>query len=405
MNFDVRRLKQSVKNLQPNLVSLAQKLIQTPSLPGYEADIARLIQVEMKNLGYDDVAVDGYGNIIGRIKGGKGASIMLNGHMDHVDIGDESKWPYPPFSGQIVKGELWGRGAVDMKGAVACMLYAPVVIKQMEILPPGDVYVVNPVMEEAGGVGTSRLVQEFKTDLAVVGEPSSNTLRRGHRGRVEVWVSVAGKSIHASIPQQGVNPHYTIACFIQKLQSLNMATDKLFGASSVAPTLYVSDQSSPNVTPGHIRLTLDWRNIPSETPEQVLQKIKALLQQCLINDAGGEVALATRSFTTYTGVTLEQSAVFPSFALAADDPFVLNAQQTLSLALQRDVPVDIWPFATDGGHLMVAGIPTVGFGPGDETLAHTNQERVLLTDLGDALAGYTALALTDWRGAGERVGK
>ncbi|OQY34327.1 MAG: hypothetical protein B6243_05640 [Anaerolineaceae bacterium 4572_5.2] len=397
MNFDVKRLKQSVKNLQPNLVSLAQKLIQTPSLPGYEADIAQLIQLEMQNLGYDDVIVDDYGNIIGRIKGGKGASIMFNGHMDHVDIGDESKWPYPPFRGQIVKGELWGRGAVDMKGALACMLYTPAVIKQMGMLPPGDVYVVNPVMEEAGGIGTSRLVQKFKTDLAVVGEPSGNTLRRGHRGRVEMWVSVAGKSIHASIPQQGVNPHYNIACIIQKLQSLDMPTDKLFGASNVAPTLYQSDQSSPNVTPGHIRLTLDWRNIPSETPEQILQKVETLLQQCLGNGASAKVALATRPFTTYTGVTLEHSAVFPSFVLEADDPFALNAQQALSLALQRDVPVDIWPFATDGGHLMAAGIPTVGFGPGDETLAHTNQERVLLTDLRDALVGYTALALTDWR--------
>jgi putative selenium metabolism hydrolase len=396
MNLHLNNLKKVTHQLEPALINFAQKLVQIPSLPGHEAVIAKVIQKEMKRLGYDEVAVDDCGNVIGYIKGQDGPTIMFNGHMDHVDPGDEASWPYPPFSGQIFDGALWGRGSVDMKGPLAGMIYMPAVIKSTNLIPPGDIYVVASVMEELGGLGSSYLVTRLKTDLAVIGEPSGNTLRRGHRGRVEMWITIAGKSTHASIPHQGVNPHYTIANFLSKLQGLDMVKDETFGPSSVAPTLYHSDQNSPNVTPGQIRLTLDWRNIPSEPPEEILQKVDKLLQQSLLEGVKGSVTLATRPFTTYTGITIEHSAVFPSFVLEPTDPLLIQARQTLTQALEREVPLDIWRFATDGGHLMANGIPTIGFGPGDETLAHTNQEHLEIQALNEAFLGYTALALTEW---------
>ena len=386
-------LRQAAQSLQPDLHAFAQKLLQTPSLPGQETAIARLVQAKMQRLGYHDVSTDRYGNVIGLFRGGDGPTVMLNGHLDHVDPGDEAGWPHPPFGGRIADGVLWGRGAVDMKGPLACMLYAPHLLRRLNLSPPGDVYVAAVVMEEAGGIGTSRLVEHLHTDWAIVGEPSRNTLRRGHRGRGELWVTVRGKSVHASVPHLGVNPHYALADFLRRLPTLSFPAEAPFGASSVAPTLYRTDQRSPNVTPGQIRLTLDWRNIPAETPEEVVQKVNALLQACLIEGTAGSVELATRAFTTYTGLTLEQPAIFPSFVLPADHPRLTAARRALSRALGRDVPVDIWPFATDGGHLMAAGIPTIGFGPGDERLAHTNREHIPLSALTEALIGYAALIL------------
>ena len=271
--------------------------------------------------------------------------------------------PYPPFSAQIVDGELWGRASVDMKGPVACMMHAPALLKAADLQPRGDIYVTAAVMEEVGGVGSRYLATHLQTDLAIVTEPSSNTLRLGHRGRVEMVVTITGKSIHASIPHQGINPHFTAAQFLSKLQSLTMPTNDLFGKSSVAPTLYLSDQVSPNVTPGELKLTLDWRNIPSETPEEIVEKVDALLQSCLIDSTQGMVKLADQALTTYTGVTEIASAIFPSFATEKDGPLATTAQNTLSQLWQRNVPLDIWRFATDGGHLMAAGIPTIGFAP------------------------------------------
>ncbi len=390
------RIERTVQQYQSDLISFTQKLIQTPSLPGEEEKIAMLVQAEMHRLGYDEVSTDSFGSVIGLMKGGNAPSLMLNGHLDHVATGDPAEWTHPPHSGTLVNGAIWGRGAVDIKGPLACMLYAPAIIKKMGITPPGNIFLAAPVMEEAGGVGTTHLATHLRTDLAIVGEPSHNVLRRGHRGRVELWVTFRGKSIHASMPHLGINPYFSLAEFLRHLGDIPLAKDTTFGGSNVAPTLIQTDQTSPNVTPGEIRLTLDWRNTPTESPTEIVEKVQSALNRSLRDGATGSVTLATRPFTTYTGVTVEQSAVFPSFELPANSPLVQQAQRTLSETLGAEMPVEVWQFATDGGHLMAAGIPTLGFGPGDETLAHTNREHIYIADMLVALRGYIALALTDW---------
>jgi acetylornithine deacetylase/succinyl-diaminopimelate desuccinylase-like protein len=94
-------------------------------------------------------------------------------------------------------------------------------------------------------------------------------------------------------------------------------------------------------------------------------------------------------------------SIFPSFLLPEDHPLLQAGQKALSEALGRDDGIDIWRFATDGGHLMAAGIPTVGFGPGDERLAHTNQERINLAQMNEAVVAYAALVLALAEGSKE----
>ena len=378
------------------MIAFCQKLVQTPSLPGEEGDVAALIRAEMERLNYDEVWADEWGNVIGLLRGqGEGRSLMFNGHMDHIDPGDPKVWPYPPYSGEIHDGRLWGRGASDMKGPLAAMIHAVGALAREGIRPPGDLYVAAVVQEEVGGLGSIKLAQNIRPDCAVVGEASSNQLARGHRGRVEVIVRVQGKSVHASVPHQGVNPHHVLARFIQRLESLPLAQDKTFGPSTVAPTLYLSDQKSSNVLPGEIRLHLDWRNIPGETAEDVLIQLYPLLDACLAEVKGsrGEVLLHTRDLDTYTGKAEIFPAVFPSFGLPADDPWLLKGQEVLTRALDRPVDVIIWPFATDGGHLMAAGIPAIGFGPAETHTLHTVRENVPLEMLLEGMQGYIALAL------------
>jgi succinyl-diaminopimelate desuccinylase len=377
---------------QSDLVGFARRLVQTPSLPGHEVEVASLIKAEMGRLGFDEVTTDHMGNVIGRVRGGEGPVLMLNGHMDHVDPGDPATWAYPPHSGDVVEGELWGRGSVDMKGPLAAMIYAVGLIKQHNISPPGDLVVACVVMEEVGGLGTQALVGHLKPHVAVVGESSGGGLMRGHRGRLELVVRVAGRSVHASVPEQGMNPHYALACLLTRLETLPMTQDPIFGASSVAPTLYLTDQTSPNVTPGEACLTLDWRNVPGETSEQIVERLNSLLVECLPPGADGHVRVACHRFTTYTGYVDNFPSVFPSFVLAPDHPLLHAAQHVLTEALGYQVPISTWRFATDGGHLMAAGVPTVGFGPGDPALVHTNQERLSVDALVEGLVGYMALA-------------
>lgn len=390
------RLNAVTERCRDEMIAFCQKIVQTPSLPGQEGDVAALIRAEMEHLGYDEVHIDDWGNVVGRLEGqGTGRSVMFNGHMDIVDPGDPADWPYPPYGGEIHDGRLWGRGAADMKGPLAAMIHAGGALAQEGLRPPGDLYVTAVVQEEVGGLGSMKLAQRLRTDCAVVGEASRNQLARGHRGRVEVVVRVRGKSVHASVPAQGVNPHAVLARFIQRLETLPLARDETFGRSSVAPTLYLSDQRSSNVIPGEIRLHLDWRNIPGETADDVLAQLQPLLDECLSEVPGshGEGQLHTRDLHTYTGQTEIFPAVFPSYGLEADDPWVLKGERILTQALSRPVEVIVWRFATDGGHLMAAGIPTIGFGPAEAETVHTVRENVPLEMLAEGLLGYMALAL------------
>jgi succinyl-diaminopimelate desuccinylase len=398
MSFPLKNIRAIAQERQAAAIAFAQQIVGIPSLPGHENDVAAVIGNEMKKLGYDQVWTDEAGNVIGKISGGgQGPAVLLNGHMDHVDSGPAEGWPYPPFSGQIVDGELWGRGSVDMKGPVACMIYAASLFKQIDLTPPGDILMTVPVMEETGGVGTQHLVSHLKADVAICGEPSRNTLRRGHRGRVELQVTFKGRSAHASVPHLALNPHYAAASFLTRLPTLEMTHDEALGISSVTPTLYATDQISPNVIPGKVYLTLDWRNVPAESPEMIVARIQDLLDTLAsaetANDYQATAEIMRPKFITYTGLEKIFPSIFPSYLLVEDDPFLRAAQAMLVNVLGRDEGVDVWRFATDGGHLMAAGIPTIGFGPGDDGLAHTNQERISLAQMEEAVVAYAALIL------------
>jgi putative selenium metabolism hydrolase len=390
------KLNALTDHYRDEMIAFCQKIVGTPSPSGQEGDVAALIRAEMERLGYDEVHTDDWGNVVGRLHGqGTGRPVMFNGHMDVVDPGDPADWPYPPFGGEIHDGRLWGRGAADMKGPLAAMIHAGGALAREGLQPHGDLYVAAVVQEEVGGLGSMKLGQSLRADCAVVGEASCNQLARGHRGRVEAVVRVRGKSVHASVPEQGANPHAVLARFIRRLETLPLAGDETFGRSSVAPTLYLSDQRSSNVIPGEIRLHLDWRNIPGETADDVLAQLHPLLDECLAEVPGsrGEVLLHSRDLHTYTDQTETFPAVFPSYGLEADDPWVRKGQGVLTRALSRPVEVIIWRFATDGGHLVAAGIPTIGFGPAEAEMAHTVSESVPLEMLAEGLLGYMALAL------------
>ena len=141
------------------IVQTASELIQINSQSMYEGELAQYIVDKMNKLGYDSVEVDKYGNVFGTMKGtGGGSSVMLNCHLDVVDGGDESRWKYPPYSGAIAEGRVWGRGASDTKGTMAIYLYAPVMLKEAGLLPKGDIVVAEVISEEIAGYGADGLL-------------------------------------------------------------------------------------------------------------------------------------------------------------------------------------------------------------------------------------------------------
>lgn len=386
-----------------------QKLIQTPSLPGKEEEVAKLVEAEMLALGYDEVWRDEVGNVIGLIRGrGEAPAIMFNTHLDHVDPGDAAAWPSygQPYSGAIYEGKVWGRGASDIKGPLAAQVHGVAQIIPAAQRPAGDVYVTGTVQEEVGGVGARLLAQQMcdKVQWVIVGEPSSNELRRGHRGRSELLVHIKGRSVHASVPQTGANPLFVLANFLQKLPELSMAHHEELGYSSVAPTLIRTDQKSSNVTPGELWLTLDWRHVPGEKMADAKALIEPILAASLIKGASGEVIIPLFDFVSYTGYAKSLPAAMPAYSLAAHDPALQSAQQLLSKALARPIPTNFWNFATDGSHFSEAGMTVIGFAPGNEALAHTVNEHIDLAEWQEGMVANKLLA-QQWAKATDQLAR
>lgn len=393
--------KPSSKNLaslisaswQAGVVEFCQRLVQTPSLSGNEGQIAALIRDEMKRFQFDEVWVDEIGNVIGKMKGGRGPSLQFNCHMDQVDIGDKAAWKHNPFGGEIAQGAIWGRGASDTKGAIAAQIHALGRLKHSNIPLYGDVYVVCVVQEETGSWGTKHLLDHFRTDLAVLGEATGNQIANGHRGRTEILVELQGVSVHAAAAEKSINPLYTLSSFLQEITRLPVSINYSLGSNSVTPTRCYTDQSSGNMSPGLVRLHLDWRSLPGDSLEVFLQTLQGMIDRVCIFPVQGTVKLYSTPVTSYNGFRDVFPAHAPAYLLDKQDALPAAACNVLEGALNRKVEVNPWGFTTDGGYLVQAGIPTIGFSPCEEKYAHTVQDQVNIDLLKEALFGTMALAV------------
>jgi len=382
-----------------------QRLIRTPGLPGNEGATAELVRAEMEQLGYAEVHLDEAGNVLGKVPGrGEAPAMMFNTHLDHVDVGDHAAWPHPPFGGEIHDDAVWGRGAVDIKGPLACQVYGVARLLRDGFEPAGDIWVTATVQEEVGGLGARHMAGYIDTPLVVIGEPSRCELRRGHRGRTELIVHSVGRSVHASVPREGINALDPIARLIAAIDELEMRSDPDLGTSTCVPSLIRTDQTSANVVPGEVWLTCDWRNVPGESGEEARAKLQELGDHALAASRAAlgvaadaplpalEVLITPVERASFSGMTMDYQADNPAYVVRADHPALATAKQALDAALARDVPVGVWQFATDGGHFALEGMICVGFGPGDDLLAHTIKESIPIAELERGLAGNEALA-------------
>jgi acetylornithine deacetylase/succinyl-diaminopimelate desuccinylase-like protein len=226
----------------------------------------------------------------------------------------------------------------------------------------------------------------------VIGEATRNRLYRGHRGRTELLVHVKGRSVHASVPESGANPLAVIGRFLQALETIQHPVDPDLGASSVAPTLIRTDQTSPNVVPGECMLTCDWRNTPSQSGEDVRIVLSKLVEKCLVPGTQASVTIPIVHRVSYTGLAMDIPADNPAFILPADHPAVAQGLVVLGSSIGLREKSSVWKFATDGGHFAPEGLSVVGFGPGEEELAHTVDESIELDQLALAMQGNRDLA-------------
>lgn len=379
------------------LARLAQELVRTPSLPGHEDRVAELLAGAMRENGFQRVWTDRAGNVVGHLAGrGAGHTLLFDGHMDTVGVGDLGGWAHDPFEGWVEDGVLYGRGAVDMKGALAAMVYAVKLLVEANAPLNGDIYVAFVVQEEpCEGVAVRHLIEtsDIRPDIVILGEPTNLGVYLGQRGRVELKVAAYGKSGHASMPQGGVNAISAAARLIFgiELLGLQLHSDPQMGQGSIAVTQIRSCADSLNSIPDLCELIIDRRLTLGETEARAIAELQGIINREHIR---AEVSTPQYEIVSYTGYAQSGRKYFPPWLLPEDHPMARKAVRAVEKVLGARPKTGIWPFSTDGAYTMgTAGIPTIGFGPGDERLAHATGEHVHMADVALAAQGYAQLAV------------
>jgi len=395
-------------------IRFAAELIRIPSLPGEEEAVALRIVDELRALGFDEARTDRAGNVVGRIAGaGDAPAVMLSSHMDVVDVGDPAGWEHDPYGGVVADGYLHGRGAMDLKGPLAVQLYAAA--RFVEARPAGDLLMAFSVHEEKGGWGMMHLMESsgLRPGAVILAEATGCDLCTGHRGHAELAVEIHGRAAHASAPERGRNPNHVLPHVLKALRELSRAQpcDPVLGHATLTPTVVECWPKSGNVIPDRVRVTLDLRVLPGWREEEALDEIRARLARRVppVEGIRVEVIPGRATFRGWTGWGEESSNFTPGFLLPDGHPVVRAAAGALCEAMGRAPAVRPWKFGTDGVHSCgTHGVPTIGFAPGVEALAHTNRERLSLDEARLAFDAYPALvravqdALAGARGAPPR---
>jgi putative selenium metabolism hydrolase len=381
---------------QAGLIAFLQDLVRTPSLSTQEGAVAARAMDELRRLGLTDGHIDRIGNVVTRLGSGRPPILLYNAHMDIVGVGDPAAWQRDPFGAVIEDGVLYGRGASDTKAALAAMTYGAGLLRDAGVQLNGTLVLAFVVQEEpCEGLAMRTLVEDegLRPDWVVLGEPSNLRVARGHRGRVEIEVSVRGRSVHGSAPERGVNAIYQAVRVITGLEKLagRLGDDSFLGRGSLAVTEITSLSGSRNVVPDRCTLIVDRRLTLGETEQHALAEVEQVIAV-----AGVEAFARITDYvaTSYTGYPCHARNVFPAWTTPEDHPLVQAAARAVEVALGFRPAIGRWDFSTDGAYTAGgAGIPTVGFGPGDERYPHTVDDQVRLDDVVKAAQVYAQLAV------------
>jgi putative selenium metabolism hydrolase len=376
------------KDIRKDLQLFAQELVRIKSTSGNEETIIRFIASKMKALGYDEVVIDGFGNVVGRVGSGEKA-VMFDSHVDTVEVKDAELWKVPPFSGEIIDGWLWGRGSVDMKSGAAASIYAAAVAKSQGLLEGKRVYVSCTIFEEdCDGENLKHMFKElqFRPDFFVTCEPSGNIITTGHKGKAQIVIKTQGVSAHGSAPEKGVNAIYEMAEIINRVEKTNL---ELMTKAAPKGTLVMSRISSTgaslNAVPSECEVYLDRRMVVGETEETIKKEIEKIIKG---KNATWEIGTLHRK--TWTGMDI----TYEPFHLAWEIPFDHKLTKAF-IDSYKEVfgtepgKYDFWDFSTNAVATVSMGIPTIGFGPGEYKLAHMTNERCEISQIIDACSIYT----------------
>lgn len=390
---------------QPALEAFLQRLVRTPSvyLPGTpganEEAAARLVYELLRGWGLDPLweeVAPGRPNVIGELRGslGPGRLLLMEGHTDVVTPGDRAAWRDDPFSGRVEGRTLYGRGAVDMKGGLAAMLFAARALQLAGAPFRGTLRLLVPVDEEGMMLGIKHMVARGHADGAagcIVCEPEGDELCVAQKGSLRLRLRSHGRIAHGAMPHKGVNALAGMVRWLARVLELEPALNAehgvhpLLGPTYVTPTVArapISGEASQiNCLPDSCDAYLDIRSVPGIEHAALVARIAAL----------GEEVRAGHPAHSFAVEVVDDR---PATELDPAHPVARAVSEAHAALCGAPPPLGGVPGSTDGTILArERGVPVVVYGPGDKWLPHQPDERVDLDEVGRAARVYILAAL------------
>ncbi len=368
------------------------ELVKIKSLSRQEEKVQQELKRQMEEAGFDEVKIDGLGNVIGRIGNGK-RILGIDGHMDTVDLGNPDQWDFDPLGGEIKDGFVHGRGSVDQEGGPVAFITSGRILKELGFDKDLTILFVGSVMEEdCDGLCWKYIIEEdgIKPDMVISTEPTNLNIYRGHRGRMEIEVEFFGLSAHGSAPERGKNAISMASRTALEIEKLNegLMTDEFLGKGSVTVSEFVSGSPSLCAVADYARIHLDRRLTWGETKDLAVKQIEEL-----VKGMNAKVKVLEYREKAYTGLEYSMEKYYPTWKIPEDHEVVQKGVSAYEKIFGKKPAVGKWTFSTNGVTINgIYGIPVIGFGPGNEELAHAPNEKVPISDLVVASAFYAAYA-------------
>lgn len=380
-------------------IDLLAKLVSFPSHEGIEnqeTEVAKCIYGFFIREGIEAElvpVVDGRCNVIARLKGtGEGKSLLFTGHTDTVPPYD---MPGNPYEVKFVDGDIYGRGVLDMKAGLACMMMAMTAVKRAGVILSGDLIFAALIDEEAKSLGTRAWLQNCGKlpDAAIVSEPTNMDICVGHRGLEWFEFTFHGKTVHGGRQKEGINAIQKATMFINRLESdLIPRIEKkmphpIIGSPSMNYGL-IKGGTQPSTVAGECILQLDRRWIPGETYKGVVLEYQQIIDELSAEDSKFKADIKVMEISY-----MDDIYVHEAMDTNPNEPVVKITEKAIEEVTGEKAVQRSFTAWTDGGLINYYGkVPTIVLGPGELEYAHSATEHIKTSSLVPAVLIYTSIA-------------
>lgn len=415
----IEMVSHAVESRKSELFDLLSELIRFPTVspPARNTnEVQTFIENFLNEMGFKTDRWEVYPgdpNVVGICSGNSSEhyhSLIVNGHVDVAEVGDDKEWDTSPFKTVIKDSYVYGRGTADMKGGIAGALMAIKILKDLDVTLQGDLQFQSVIGEEAGEAGTLDCTEVgYTADYAVVVDTSDLHIQ-GQGGVITGWITIQSKEtyhdgirskmIHAGGGVNGASAIEKMMKIISSLQELERywAVTKSYpgfppGINTINPAVIEGGRHAAFIA-DRCALWITVHFYPNEDYEEVIKEIEHHINAAAAADPW---LRENPPQFTWGGKSMieDRGEIFPSLEIDTEHPATKCLANSFERLLAKNPDIGMSPSVNDSGWLGKAGIPTVTFGPGKLDDAHAVNEKVEIQQLLD-FTKVLAVFIAEW---------